>query len=243
MAASPSRACRPGGLDAGALQGLAARQPLALVERLAFAQEQQRQLGHRRQVAARAHGPFLAHDGRHAPVEHLDEGERDLRAAARVAVRVDVGAARHGRAHVLDRRRRADAGRVVVDEIALERLHLLVAQQVLRELADARVGAVHDLARRELLLQHGAAHLDALEGLGRKLHLLSEPGDADQGLDGQMTAVQNDCHEMLLGFLTTRGARVFYWPRAWSRTSPAALARLDAGFSSPPGCTAESGPR
>ena len=55
---------------------------------------------------------------------------------------------------------------MVVDEEALELLHLVVVEHDLAELADAGVGAVHDLASLDLVLEHGAADLDALDGGG-----------------------------------------------------------------------------
>ena len=146
-------------------------QSLALIECLAFAQQQQSELGHRSQITAGADRAFLTHDRCEALVEHLDQGQRDLRPAAGIAVRVDVDAAGHRGAHVLDRGRLADARRVIVDQVTLELQHLLVGQDDFGKLADAGVGAIHDLARFEFLLQHGAAHLDALQRFGREFHV------------------------------------------------------------------------
>ena len=50
-------------------------------------------------------------------------------------------------------RRLADAGRVVVDQVALEVAHLIVVEHHLGELSDAGIDAVHDLVRREALLR------------------------------------------------------------------------------------------
>ena len=47
------------------------------------------------------------------------------------------------------------------------------------------VDPVHDLAGLDLLLQQGAAALDALQGRGGQFHLLAVAGDAHQLLDGQ----------------------------------------------------------
>ena len=83
---------------------------------------------------------------------------------------------------------------MVVDEEALELLDLLVVEHDLGELADAGVGAVHDLARRDLVFEHRAADLDALEGGRVELDLLAVAGDAHELLDGQRPAVQDDRH-------------------------------------------------
>ena len=99
---------------------IAAGQALALVEGLALAHEEQRDLGHGGQVAAGADRALLADDGRDALVEHGDQGQGDLGAAAGAAVGVDVDPAGHGRPDVFDRGGLADAGGVVVDEVLLE---------------------------------------------------------------------------------------------------------------------------
>jgi hypothetical protein len=198
IAARPSRA-EAGDGDAGPVHRLPALQALALVERLALAHEQQRGLRHRRQVAARPDRSLLAHHWRDALVEHLDHRPGDLRPARRVPVRVHVDAARERRAHLLDRQRVADARRVVVDEVPLELLHLVVVQNLLRELADARVGAVHDLARRELLLEHRAADLDAIQGAAVEFDGLVEPRDPHQLLDRERRTVEDDRHRMTPG--------------------------------------------
>ena len=166
-----------------------AGQALALIERFAFAHQQQGELRHRGQIAARADRSFLAHDRRDALVEHLDQGQRDLRAAAGIAVRVDVDASGHRGAHMFDRGGIADAGGVVVDQIALELQHLLVGQDDFRKFADAGVGAVHDFARFEFVFQHGAADFDALQCLGREFHLLAVARDAHQFFEGEAGTV------------------------------------------------------
>ena len=130
-------------------------------------------------------GAALAYDRRHAAVEHLDEGQRDLRAAAGVAVGVDVDPAGERGPDYLDRGGVADAGRVVVDQEALELADLLVVEHDLRELADPGVGAVHDLVGRELLLEHGPAGADPLERGGVELDGLVVTGNPNEPLDGQ----------------------------------------------------------
>src|SRR5208282_6861132 len=98
---------------------------LALVEGLALAHQRQGALSHGCQVAASADTSLFAHDGSDARVEHGDVGERNLWPTAREALGVNVDAAEHGRAHVLDGRGLANARSVVVDEVFLEFLYLL----------------------------------------------------------------------------------------------------------------------
>jgi len=98
----------------------------------------------------------------------------------------------------------ADAGGMVVDQVALEVADLVVVEDDLAELADAGVDAVHDLARLDLALDEGAAGLDALQGLGRQRNGLAVARDAGQVLDGQVAAVQHDRHGSPSGKRTVR---------------------------------------
>ena len=97
-------------------------QAFALVEGFAFAHHQQGDLRHGRQVAAGADRALLADHRGDAFVQHLDQGQGDLRAAAGIAVGMHVDPPGHGAAHVFDRRRVADAGGVVIDQVFLELL-------------------------------------------------------------------------------------------------------------------------
>ena len=103
---------------------------------------------------------------RDALVQHLDHRQCDLGPAAGVAVCMDVDPPRKRRTDVLNRCGLADPRRVVVDQLFLEFLLLLVAEHGLGELADAGVGAVHDLPVGQLLFQHGPADLDPLQCFG-----------------------------------------------------------------------------
>ena len=64
--ARPFLGCQSDGLQPGAPQRLAARHPLALVEGLALADDHQRQVSQRSQIAAGAHRPFFRNHRMHA---------------------------------------------------------------------------------------------------------------------------------------------------------------------------------
>jgi hypothetical protein len=189
---------QPGYGDAGLLHRLGRRHPLALVEALAFAHERERELAHRGQVAARADAALLAHDGCHALVEHVHVRQGDFGAAAGVPATVHVDARDHRRAHVLDRGRPPDPRGVVVDQVLLELLDLLVGEHHLGELADPGVDAVHDLVGGDLLLEHPAALGDALDGVGRELHLLAVPRNVHHVFDGEILSLQGHRHGVVL---------------------------------------------
>ncbi len=192
IVASPSRARRPGiGIPARSIATRPGSRS-SLEPRLALAHEQERDLGHRREVAARPDRALLADDRRDAPVQHLDERQRDLGPAARVAAGVDVDAARDRRPDRRDGGGLADARRVVVDEVALELLDLLVGQHDLRELADPGVDAVHHLVGGDLLLEHRTAGGDPGERVRGELDRGAGAGDADESFEGQGRAVEDD---------------------------------------------------
>ncbi len=67
-----------GDRDAGTLHRDVCGQAFALVERLAFAHQRERGLGHRGKVAACTYRALLRDDRGHAPVEHGNEGQGDL---------------------------------------------------------------------------------------------------------------------------------------------------------------------
>jgi hypothetical protein len=106
--------------EAGAGERLAAGQAARRVLGLALACEDEREVGQRREVAARAHAPLLRHHRVHAGGEHREQqlGERGPR--ARVAAGEHVGAQEHHRPHLARRERRPDAGRVAPHEVALQ---------------------------------------------------------------------------------------------------------------------------
>ncbi len=143
-----------------------------MIEGFAFAHQQQRRLGHRSQVAARAHRALLTNNWCDAFVQHLHQCQGDLRSAAGIPMRMDVDPPCQRRTDILDRRRVPNPRRMVVDQVLLELLHLLVAEHRLRKLADAGVRAVHDFLIGQLLLQHRPADLDPLQGCGGELHFL-----------------------------------------------------------------------
>ena len=112
-------------------------------------------------------------------------------------VGVDVDPPDHGRPDVLDGSGLADAGGVVVDQVALELLDLLVGQHHLGELPDAGVDPIHDLVGRDLLVQHGPAGPDPVQRLRRQCHLLALAGDADDLIDSELGTTQDGSHANL----------------------------------------------
>jgi hypothetical protein len=107
---------------------------------------------------------------------------------------VDIGPRGHGRQHDLDLEGLADAGGVVVDEVALEVLDLVVVQGHLGELTDAGVDPVHGLAGRNPLLDEAAALLDPGQGVCGQRDLLAVSGDGNHVVSGEILAGEGDGH-------------------------------------------------
>ena len=206
--------------DPGRLEGGGAGHSRALEEGLALAHQQEGDLAHRREIAARAHRALLAHHRGDARIQHGDQGFGDLRPATRAAVGVDVDPQQHRGADVVLGAGVADPGGVVVDQVTLEIADLVVVENDLRELADPGVDAVHDLARRDPSVEKGPAADDPLAGIGVELDLFAVPRDRDHVLDREVLAGDSDGHERLLvppGQAERRPGRVMVAP-----THPAA---------------------
>ena len=136
--------------------------------RIAFADEGQREVRERCQVAARAHGATARHDREHAAVEALDQQLHDLHAGSGIALRERVCPEQHRRAHDLRRIRLPDAAGVAAQEAELELLRLLCGDGLRDEPPEARVDAVRVLALAERHASHDLARgAHAVSGLVR----------------------------------------------------------------------------
>jgi hypothetical protein len=106
----PRPAQRLAAVDAGA----------GLVAHPALAEQHERAVGQRGQVAGGAEGAVLRHPRRDVGVQQVHEGRRDQRTDAAVAQRERAHPQEHHRADDLARHRRAHPGRVRADQRVLE---------------------------------------------------------------------------------------------------------------------------
>src|SRR5438105_4259642 len=100
------------GLKPGARERLPPREPLSPRERFPLADQHQREVCERRQIAARAHGALLRNDRNDVAMQHLEEQLQGALADARISPGEHVGAQQHERPHLGQRQRRAGARRV-----------------------------------------------------------------------------------------------------------------------------------
>ena len=139
---SPSFACSRTGSRPACSSASPPGQPPPVEGGLALADQRQREVRERREVAARADGAAARHVRQHAAVEALHEQLDRHRARARVALRQRVGAQQHRRAHDLVRVRLADPAGVAAQEAELELFGQLLGDRARDEAAEAGVDAV-----------------------------------------------------------------------------------------------------
>ena len=113
--------------------------------RLALADDDQRQVGQRRQVARGAQAAAGRHDRVHGRVEHRDQQLDDLDADAGEPDGQGVGAEHEHGPHDLVGQRIADAGRVATDQVALELGGLIGRDPDVGQVAEAGRDAVDGL--------------------------------------------------------------------------------------------------
>ena len=118
-------------------------------------------------------------------IKHINQGQGNFGAATGIAVSVNVDARCHSSANVFYWSRITDTGSVVVDQVFLEFFDLIVVKDYFGEFSDAGVDTVHDLARLDRLVEHGAADLDPFQRVPVELDHYVEPGDPFEFLDGQ----------------------------------------------------------
>ena len=155
----PSFACSRTGVQAGRGERLGARHANAVDERLSLADERQREMSERREIAARAHRA-ARRDVRDDPgVEHREQELDGLDAGAGIPLGDRVGPQHHRRADDVVGIRLADATRVAAQEPQLQLLGLVLRDRLRHEAAEAGVDAVGVLATQIVEQRPRAAHL------------------------------------------------------------------------------------
>ncbi len=137
---------QPHGRQTGAGQCLGARHTDTVDEGLPLADERQREMRERCQVAARAHRAPRRHVRDDPRVEDGEQQLDGLHAGARVALRDRVRAQHHRGAHDLVGIRLPDAARVAAQQAQLQFLGLLLRDRLRDEAAEAGVDPVGVLA-------------------------------------------------------------------------------------------------
>ena len=172
----------PRGLEPGA--GERSRPGLArmAVPRLALADEHEREVRQRREIAACPNRSSRRHHRMHTTIEQRDEQLQCERVDAGKALREHVGAERHHRPHDGNRQRPAHAGRVAAQQVDLQRRQRVGLDLHLGKGAEAGIDAID---RR-------IAASDLVDNVARRLHTVQgRRGDRDLG------AVDSNCEELV----------------------------------------------
>ena len=136
--------------------------------RVPFADQHERQVRQRREVAARADRSAARHDRMDARVERVDQPIERRAPDARVALREHVRAQRHHRAHGARRQRLADARRVAAQQVPLELAERVSRNLDLGQRAEAGVDAVDRRVARRVPIDDGARGVDGARGRARR---------------------------------------------------------------------------
>ncbi len=166
-----------------------------VVERLAFTDQHQREVGQRRQVAAGADRAARRHAGVDAMIEQGDQRLERGEADAREAFREHVGAQRHRRPHGADRQRIAQPGGVAAQQVELQRFERVRRDRDLGERTEAGVDAVRRLIAARAPFDHRARSQHALAGGVGQRDRLAAVGDGQELLESEGRAVQQN-HEI-----------------------------------------------
>ncbi len=181
-------------LEAGGVERVASGHDARIVadRRVAFADQHQRQVRERREVAAGADRPAARHARVHAAVEQREQQLERRAPDAGEALRQDVGAQRHRRAHGADRQRLADAGGVAAQQIQLQRAERVARNRGLGERAEAGVDAVDRLVAGRLAIDDRARRVDARARRPAPARLSAPPSAMAQLFERERRAVEQN---------------------------------------------------
>ena len=193
ISASPSLAISvTGSMPASPSAWAAASRRAARVGDLALADQHERAVRERREVAARAERPVLGHDRGDPGVEQREHRLGQQRPRAGAAHRERARAQQHHRPDDLGLDRRAHPGGVRAHERALQLLAALDGDRDVGERAEAGRDAVGRLLAAGQPLDDRRARLHRAPRLGRERHGLPVAGHGDDVLRRQSGAGQLD---------------------------------------------------
>jgi hypothetical protein len=161
---------------------------LVAAMQFALADEREREVGERREVATGTDRSLLRHRRPEIRVEHRAEQIRDLGARPGEAFRNDVRSQQHHRPHFAFREERANTRGVAAHEIHLERGEFVGRNRVFGKFTEACGHAVDDFVARHDSVDDGAAAIHPLDRrlghrhrhpmLGDGAHILQREGAA-----------------------------------------------------------------
>ena len=181
--------------NAGSLHRLFAGEQLSLIVSLAESQHDENHVRERRQIAGSAERTLLRDKGRHALVEHRNHGLKGLEAYAGVALREVIDAKQqHAARHIL-REGISRADRVRDDQVLLQFLALIGADDDIAELSEARRNAVDHLLLCDQIVHNLPGCQHSLPTLCGEFHDRAVAANRNNLIDAQvLSGNQNFFH-------------------------------------------------
>jgi len=152
------------------LQRRAAGHPLALVHRLALADQREREMGQRGEITTRADGAALGDDRGDARVEHADQQLDHRDADARMATRQAVRQQQHHRAHGIRREWFADAAGMAANQVALKLGQVIAGDFDAAEVTKSGRDTIDGAPLRADALDKGTRRRHTVRRIGRQAH-------------------------------------------------------------------------
>ena len=195
-----------------------------LVETFAFADQSQRQMRQRSQIAARAHAALRRHHRSDAAVEHFAERVDDDGPHARVPLGERIRPQQHHGAGFRDGERFAHADRMRAHQVDLQFANLLAGDAHVAQFADAGGDGVGDLVAGDDLIDDRACLVDRFPRVRREQDGAAFGRDFADRFERQIVSVDVECVQWV-----PRGMfRTFSALRATIRESYFAIAARNA---------------
>ena len=157
-----------------------------------FADEHEREVRERRQVAARAHRSARRVLRMHAGVDHGDERVDGLRTNAGESLGQDIRAKRGERAHDGCLEQFADTGGMTPQKIDLQLRERVVRNRDVCQRAEPGVDAVHGPAGARMRVNDRARGCDSRAGGRRERHALAIERDSRERIEAERISVKFD---------------------------------------------------
>ena len=164
---------------------IARRHPLSAEVRLAFAEEPERQVRERSQVAGGAHRTARRHHGVHAGIQHGDDQFHQLRPHRAVCAREACRQDHHHAADHFLLCRITDTGGVAPHEVHLQRVEVGIGHAHPRQRTEPGVDPVHGFARTHPALQRSPRGGDRRACLRHEAHGAPVAGHLGHVVDGE----------------------------------------------------------
>ncbi len=187
--------------ESGGRKGAVGTHRRVAVPHIALADEHERHVRERCEIAARADGSAARHARMHAAIQQGNERVERLDPNTGKSLGEHVRAKRHGGADGAHGQRRVDAGGMAAQEIDLQRRQIVVGDPRLCERSESCVDSVDRLVAVGPPIDDAARVEHTGARAGRERHFRALVGDLQQVGNRQMLAVEQDHGHSISGIL------------------------------------------